>query len=741
MKLLDGALYILLLYVSFAMVGLPLSRLYPERLSLATRLLLAPSLGMALTISLLTLYVNVPLLAFPPRIFLTSLVALAFFIERYFHTKESKKNLNADKEDWLLFLVPAVYFLFQAFFYARNGIFMLSGGEDELAYAQGADHLLKFQNTGHVLDTLVPRMGHLLRDEIILPLSYVISIRRGAEFLLASSSQLLGLNSFQAFAILCSFLTLNLGLCLGFLGRKIYGLSPKLVVLLQLLVLTCCHVFLLQIQGSLANISSLCFFLLSLSMGSMLLRAGKGSALLAALLVSATILFYSEVSLILCVAPLTLALFYDLWREKALGKRSFWGKTFPIFLVGVILFTHLGLYSFFRNIWDNFRVVSTAGASKASLDPAHYNPTLAGIYGLASIFTETAWNEWLHRILIKHRLLLSLLVAAWALLLSVLSLRIRKYKVSALGFACAIVLILGALLYGKGELLRFARLNQYFLLPALLCSFALAFEKTLAKSLRMALLTALGLFFAINLFNFFSYHERLFGLSALQDKRIKRLNPEAPAWKNLRRLLSEDGAAPVMLEDFGETPLPHAIATMIEPHESFLGPKMRAYWDFLPKSGSPGHSTKTQYFRLQRSSFERDRHWVYPEWRKVFSELESRSLWTARPLASPVSGSLSVQYHFGEIFSLSHRQPEAFLDLSAQGGSSRLKMRRILPGPGSLEIFYRGACRATNSPEENCQSMGNGHSRLSLPAPALGAERVLPLDLRSIKILRYQSRI
>jgi hypothetical protein len=715
--------HFLFVFLFFAVVGLPFTALMPLRWQ-KHALLIAPSLGMAFLVSLYLLVVEGFLLPFPPSSFAWLLAALAL-------GAAWKLKIPVPRPT-KFFLIPLLLALLASSLFARRGVFMLSGGEDEILYAQMAEHLIHYQNTDHALDSLNPRMDHLIRDDLVASLAYTLKYRRGGEFLLAFVAQLLQVNSFAAFPILCFFSVMNLLLGAAFVALTTWSLAPWATILLQIFLASSYHLLLLQIQGSLANLSSLVFFFLSLTLIPGLLFGSRKETWLAALLLAPTLIFYSEVALIGAVAPLGLAYLLTLLQQKRFPTGKDLSKL-ALFLGALLLFANHSVLTFLNNIFVNLDVARQSIKSQPFLDPSFYNPTLAAIYGFVSLFSLSNISLVIMEVFREHSALLISLVGLFMCLAVASALRIRNFALAA---ALIIFLSLSVFLNYKGELLRFLRVHQYAHLGTLLLLYVGIFAFARRQILSYALATLCALLWLANLLSISADVDALQKRHFANDPVIKRLNPEHVFWKRVRETLDHHGA-PVMLESFPQTPLPHAISAMLEPLGSFLGSHVRSYWTFLPEKDFPSRASQSSQYRQQEEDYLRDKDWKYPDWEVVYRDLEERAYYAATPFGAQNpwqnASSLEHRFDFGIVFHAYPKPVEDFLSVHKTRAEWQLTLKPLPEGfRRVLEVESSLSCSEKVLATYECEALGQGSllrqelaaSALKLSLPARGLQKI-----------------
>src|SRR5262249_52782486 len=144
---------------------------------------------------------------------------------------------------------------FSAFF-GSNGLEMLSGSEDELAYVETTRHIMEHLNTRDALDFPWARADHYLGDFVGHFLAYRPDERLGGFFLLADLSAISGLSVELAFPLL-------IGSVIA-IGTASLGIFELLIRHSRIAVLAAQGAFaaawvlvMLHIQGSLSHLVSL----------------------------------------------------------------------------------------------------------------------------------------------------------------------------------------------------------------------------------------------------------------------------------------------------------------------------------------------------------------------------------------------------------------------------------------------------------------------------------------------------
>jgi hypothetical protein len=157
---------------------------------------------------------------------------------------------------WPLLVIPALGIVaFSAFFWS-NGLELLSGGEDELAYIETTRHIMEHLFTQDALDFPWGRADHYLGDFTAHLLAYQLGQRLGAFWLLADLSAMSGLSVELAFPVLVgsgiAIATASLGILELVIRRSRIAIFAAQAAFAAAWLLVMLH-----IQGSLSNLVSL----------------------------------------------------------------------------------------------------------------------------------------------------------------------------------------------------------------------------------------------------------------------------------------------------------------------------------------------------------------------------------------------------------------------------------------------------------------------------------------------------
>src|SRR5262245_19096522 len=155
-----------------------------------------------------------------------------------------------------LLIIPLLGVLAFSAFFGSNGLEMLSGSEDELAYIETTRHIMEHLNTRDALDFPWARADHYLGDFVGHLLAYRPDERLGGFFLLADLSAISGLSVELAFPLL-------IGSVIA-IGTASLGIFELLIRHSRIAVLAAQGAFaaawvlvMLHIQGSLSHLVSL----------------------------------------------------------------------------------------------------------------------------------------------------------------------------------------------------------------------------------------------------------------------------------------------------------------------------------------------------------------------------------------------------------------------------------------------------------------------------------------------------
>lgn len=510
-----------------------------------------------------------------------------------------------------LFRLSGPYLAFIVLFslvFGSSGFELLSTGSDELAYGMIEQQIIQNMHRGTPGDSPIMRLDHYVQDYPARDIVYLKNYRRGPDILTVTTAMLLGFSPQRVYPVTFGCLTLALALAVLFLCRNGFGMKLSLVWPVPLFFLLSAGLWTLHIQGNFSNLSSWALFLLT---PWFLMQALERVRLrwifpLALMIASVYSLYYEPTVLSLVVPCCLVTLYCIIWRRTSITK---------LVSVAAIL---SGLALLFDPRLPNKLALSLLIAQKYPDLPG----LLRGSVGRSSVGITTslgrilpAWwslahsDWWPHVANVLFGISSSIDVSRLNLLLR--SGVASVAPLSLLGIYFTIAVACFGLLAGSGPLgvflsivmvmwfaathvfavqrnfLTFYRGGMYAL-PFLLLGLGLAccharriFSKSPSplRYLTIVPLFASIAFLFMNAFTSAALGGYVHSHSICDDAWIKRLNPDAVIWDNLRQTLAES-RAPIMISGFTEPPRVLWLASGITPTAHFMGKSTSDHWLF-----------------------------------------------------------------------------------------------------------------------------------------------------------------
>lgn len=600
--------------------------------------LLAPFMGMSLLILVGLFKITVLLTPLAPRTSAAYLVIISistclWYWRSYF--KIACRNFYHLKL-FKLGLIPALFLLASVWMFHNEGFCLLTGGSDQLQYCQNAKQMLEEMHTGSAADVPVPRQNYFVYEMNTRTMPYLKGYRRGAETLLATSSALTQLQYEEAYPATILSLLLTLGLVLGFISRIFLRFSMNTSIILQVTFLSSFYLLLLQVQGSLALITSLAPGLMTLTL---LTRISRGPSwrwlLLAAISVATYLAIYIEPALINILLPSLLLIFWQF--RLSTGKGYLAAKRFGFISLIVLACAPFAVYSAITSGFGNANAVyqqafSISEFARNIFQQWQLAPTILGLtsyYDLSSFNNKmailTANDPWLG--------LLAFFILCICGLLGYLKTKNRQARLFSIVLSLwALVSILFFLL--QKDSLRFTRSLHYAIPFALIGLVALAsdYRWPISNSkARWPLFTWFGKFILISfvLLNVYTNTRTIHYFTTFNssnDPILLHFNEEFAPWKILKNELQLSAIAnnPVLLSGFKDTIRPFAIACTIHNQPHVLGSSMN-FWSIY----STPHQAKFLFHSVNIPLSEKK--YLYAQlledkpWAEVLPQLVKRS--------------------------------------------------------------------------------------------------------------------
>lgn len=522
---------------------------------------------------------------------------------------------------WPLTVIPVLGAAgFSAFFWS-NGLEMLSGAEDELAYAEVTRYIMDHLFTRDALDYPWGRSDHYLADFTAHYLAYLPETRLGAFFLLADLSSASGLSTERAFPVLAgtgiAIATASLGIFELFVRR-----SRIAVLAAQLAFVGASVLVMLHIQGSLSHLVSLGARLggLAYIFWACAYSLTTAPLLLGGLLGAGWLILYHESIGFGLVLPLAVSFVGVLWRSyrgrRALLRR-FGLRTAALALLIYAMQPDLIARVIRQHGWHAAQTLKFDIEENPVTALTRANATAAArlppVLGIVSLYDDGDLSFRLMHTLGSPPPLPALFILA---ALAAVGFWYRLPAGAREGWAAMPVLLAGVTLaasvYENGvivirgaqmamppifvglSLLAFA--HRDFLGAAGFSSWSQRvgfFGRISTGILWVALVGINGFAVARSLI-----HANHF--SRETDLILRHYDPDAPLWTEFRELFGSSDPAPVLLSGFKDTPTPHMIAAGLRTVPHLVGQSITAFWLGI----DPTYSVARD--------FQNFRHWLTP---------------------------------------------------------------------------------------------------------------------------------
>jgi hypothetical protein len=567
---------------------------------------------------------------------------------------------------WPLLMIPLLGIIaFSAFFWS-NGLELLSGHEDELAYIETTRHVMEHLFTRDALDFPWGRADHYLGDFTAHSLAYRPDERMGAYFLLADLSAMSGLSAELAFPVLVGSVIAIATASLGILELVIRR-SRLAVLAAQAAFAAAWLLVMLHIQGSLANLVSL-----GVRLGGLVFIFWACAytrktlpLVLSGILGAGWLVLYHESIGFGLVLPLAVSLVGVLWR--AVRGRPALAALFAARIAMLAVLVYALQANLFMAAVAQHRGRAAANAvfgTNENLATAIKRANdiaasrLPPVLGYSSLYDDSSVNADLTSRLQPYTLGTFLSLAV----LAALGFWCRLPAGSREGWAAMPVLLAFITLstgsQANGDsviLIRSAQMAiPYIFVGISLLTFArrgLLGVRSVDTALRMGFLGRLAaamVWITVVGLNGFSIARTIGYMNRFSqetDPILHRYDSDAPRWVEFRELLRSNEPAPVLLSGFNDTPTPHLIADGLRSVPHVMGQTITTFWWTIdPTQSVP--KTFDQFRILFR-------HWLTPSelvervrddpvsnWPETYASLIART----RQAIVPLSGGYPVEW-------------------------------------------------------------------------------------------------
>jgi len=551
--------------------GLPFIFLLFEKKERAIAVFLAPIIGLIVFASINLIFLTFLSAKFNPSLF--SIIYLSLSIFFYIYNWKNIHTILPNKKDLLFFAIPVLIILCTIFKYPFS---FISGGQDEIQYVNNSLFLLDHQNTGDLLDTVVPRIDHWLTDAITTTLTFSNNYRRGSELFLGLVIQLTGENAYVCFTYACIIGYLIYLLSVPIFLKYCYEISYESCLFFQLIMALSWLWIMLTFQGSLANLLSLPLIILPLLAYPQLINfSSYKKTILAGILMSGPFLFYSEVVLILTLIPISLAAILNI-NKLAFIKAKY---VFLSFLT-VLCFANISIYTVIANSYLNFinsqnSILFNVQAINLTQFINYWSP----IFGIFSYYSAFYYNQIIINLVTNHSQIF-LLVTFFVYLFSSLGYIALVKKIKAvtplfIAFLILIFIVIISLIQNQFFItIRGTQYTYQFTVIGLLFA-SVFFKNYLAKTFALIFLILL---FLINTYSVLGTLYRLETVSHDKDTVLIRYNPYFTNWIGFKNKIDSLGNGPILITGFNSTAKPHFLTSIIEPKSTVLGSDIQKFW-------------------------------------------------------------------------------------------------------------------------------------------------------------------
>ena len=615
----------------------------------------------------------------------------------YIRRKNIRRRWRRTSRSLLRLSGPYFAYLFlYAFIFGATGFETLSTGSDEVIHGLMETQIIQNAHRGTPNDNPIMREDHYVQDYPAKDLTYEKKSRKGSDMLTIATSVLLHIAPERVYPVTFGCLALVLAAAVLHLCRNAYGMNLRLCWPIPLFFLASGGVWRLNVEGNFSNFSSWAMFLLA---PWFLIQALTETRLRwlfpLALIGSSVYSFYYEPALVALLLPAGLGVLYCIVRRKTSPRKLLAAAAF---VPAVAIFLNPTLPFKFLYSTDSVKAQTLAGsmggpfssiaayhvsswpgvllAAWRKLYVSDWWPHVVNVLlGVGSAVNASELNQTMRNFLGTFPILtllgiyLMVAIACYGL--------VRGFR--PVGVLGAIVLLAwvgvahtAVLVVTSASFFTFYRAMMYSL-PWTLLGLGLAFchgRAALTASSKISRYWALAPVFGsagflfMNAFSSAATATYVRAHSICDDPWIRRLNPDAGIWQDLRATLSEF-SSPTLISGFSEPPRILWLGSSIRPTRHFMGkstsdkwpfgahavPDKPYYWTRLVKTNpwTSGWYTKLSEPQLSAIAAQEETPWneVYP---KFLAESEISLVpvrrgwpveWDAR---SDIFGPLTIEY-------------------------------------------------------------------------------------------------
>jgi hypothetical protein len=537
-------------------------------------------------------------------------LAIASLVMLYLRRKTVQRRWR--RCSWFLLRLSPPYFAFfflYVFVFGTSGFETLSTGSDEIAHGLIENQIIQNVHRGTPNDNPIMRLDHYVQDYPAKDLAYLKNSRKGSDMLTIATAMILHMSPERVYPVTFGSLTLVVAAAALFLCRNGFNMSFRWCWPAPLFFLASSGLWRLHVEGNFSNLSSWPMFLLApwfliQALGRVRMRWLFPLALIVASVYS----FYFEPATLFLLFPCFLTILYCIWRRKTTPVKVLAAAAIicPLLILLNPTFVHKFVFA------STIARYTAAGALTSQIPSAGGQPfDWAGLVlsGLRRISESDWWghaahvlfgggpavpfgefHEWLlaaASVFPKPSLLggfVMIALASYGLLAGrdVVGVLATIMMFTWLGVATVSILVVSNVSF-----FTFYR-SMMYVLPFLLLGVGLAFCRGSAVFMRSAKFSrywaalpvsaSIGFLF-MNSFSSAAVGAYVHSHTTCEDPWIRRLNPDAPIWQDLRATLSES-PMPVLISGFSDPPRVLWLASSIRPLAHFMGKSTSDRWLF-----------------------------------------------------------------------------------------------------------------------------------------------------------------